>query len=260
MALKATIESLDEIDEALHEHYQKKGDVYVLGVDGITEHPSVTALQNAHERQKKENRSLKIRVEEADARLEAFGELTIDELEALREKAESGGTGRPSEEELTELLDKRFGVAKQRYEKQIESLTGERDAQVASAKKYQEALAQERIFNQVKDNAVKAGVRDKALGLITRMATDVWRIDESGEAAAYNGDEPMNGSHGPITMREWVDSLRDEHDYLFKPSEGAGSAGNRENARGAGSPRVITGTPSSADIDAMARGEAVRAT
>lgn len=258
MALKAVLDSLDDVPEALHELYQDKDGVFVLAVDGVDDHPAVKNLKSAHDRTKKDRDAIRKDRDEAKAALEAFGDLTADELEDLRTRAEAGGKA-PIKEEIDAMVEKRYGVDRQKLEKQLEALSGERDDFKGKFEQATGALGQERIFNKVKDAAAQAGIRSKALPLVENMARDVWKLDEDGNPVAYNGEEPMMGSTGPVSMADWMDSLKDEHDYLFEQNRGGGAGGSDgEHRPGNGVKRITREQYQSGQfMTEVASGEAV---
>jgi hypothetical protein len=258
MALKAIVEALDDVPEALHEYYKEQNEVFVLGIDGIDDHPSVKNLKSAHERQKKETAKYKDKAGELETALDAFGEITVEEVNDLRTKAEEGGTKAPTAEELNELVEKRFSITRAKLEKAVETANEELAQYKSENERLSGSLQTERIDNKFKDAFVAAGVRKKALPMASRMVHDTWRLDDEGTPIAMNGEEPMNGAHGPLTPEEWVEGLRAEHDYLFEPNTGGNAAGSGGNSKPAGV-AVLSDITSADDIDAIAKGEAVRA-
>lgn len=103
MALKATVDSLDNVEESLRAHYTEKDGVFVLQVEGVREHPEVTNLANAYQAEKakrqeqgEELKALKAKVAELpeDFSLEAWerakkGKSNSDELLRLRQSLEA---------------------------------------------------------------------------------------------------------------------------------------------------------------------------
>lgn len=103
MALKAIVDDLADVPEALHGEYkeQKIGDktVFVLDIEGVNAHPDVVSLKNAHERQKQTNKTLTTDLNAAKARLEGLPEeFNADEYERLRAAAEGKDAPKPDEQ------------------------------------------------------------------------------------------------------------------------------------------------------------------
>jgi len=257
--LKAIVENLDDVPEVVREFYKQQGEdgPFVLGIDGIDDHPAVKGLKTNQTKSQKSNATLKERVAELEGQVEAFGGVTPDEVDELRQRADAGGKA-PTKEEIDELVAKRWSVAEQKLTKQVEALTKQRDEAQTAADTTSKALAGERISAKVRDAAAKAGIRPKAMPIVTRMAGDVWRLGEDGAPAAFDGEEPMNGAHGPLQFDEWVETLRADHDYLFEASTGAGAAGNAGERRPGGVVTIPAGDKDAAgmNLEALAKGKA----
>lgn len=240
MALKATVPSLDEVPEPLREHYQQKGEIFVLGLEGIEEHPAAKHLKDREAKAKTDLAKAKKDLETATAALAAFGEITPEEIEALKADAEKGGK-KPTKEELDQMVTDRFAAVKLRLEKERDTALAtvkERDDELGKTKGTLQRVA---VGSVIKDAAAKKNVRPNALQLVERMASETWRLDEEGNPVAMKGDQPISGAHGPITPDEWIESLQAEHDYLFEPNKGGGASGSETGVRGAGKTLDLSG-------------------
>eukprot|EP00913_Durusdinium_trenchii_P005307 g4953.t1 len=105
MAMKATLTSLDDLPAELKDHYKQDGDVFVLSVEGIKEHPDVLNLKNAHETQKEQTRAAKA---ERDALQQRIAGLPDDfdarAYEDLKTIAEGKG-GTPTDEQINAIRE-----------------------------------------------------------------------------------------------------------------------------------------------------------
>jgi hypothetical protein len=117
MALKALLDNLDDVPEALHVEYVKKTvggkEVFVLDVAGIDDHPSVKNLKTAHEAVKTKRDEYKTQLETATARLEGLPEdFNADKLRDLQQQAEGKG-GKVTQEQIDAIrADERKKVEK----------------------------------------------------------------------------------------------------------------------------------------------------
>lgn len=257
MALKAVLETLDDVPEAFQELYKEASEgVFVLGVDGIDEHPAVKSLKTALDRQKEQRAAQAKQLTEAKAALEAFGDLTPDQLEELRAAAEAGG--KVDETAIEKMVAARVGATQRKLEGMIESLTAERDEAVKAHDGLKQTLADEKIANMLLTAAGKAGVRKNAISTLQLMGQGVWKIDDDGKPIAMNGDEPLMGSRGPMPVDDWIESLRSDHDYLFEPSSGAGAQGSGADPGRGGRVLRLDQGPNviGENLEAIAKGEA----
>lgn len=129
--LKAVVSSADDIPQGFADYYAEdatRGE-WVLQIDGVNTHPTVRGLSSALEKQKTSNTKLK-------ERLDAFGDLTTEELEELREKAEAkppaGGGGNDEEaikarvKEALDAQDAKFAKERTKFEREKTEWQGEK--------------------------------------------------------------------------------------------------------------------------------------
>lgn len=120
MALKALLETLDGVDDAVKPFYAERDGKFVLDVDGVDDHPDVANLKNAYgrtkedrEKAKQEAASLKARIAELEkgapdtAAVQAQINQLKEQLEAA--KADAGNwqtkyTGVTRDQALTSAL------------------------------------------------------------------------------------------------------------------------------------------------------------
>jgi hypothetical protein len=83
------------------------------------------------------------------------------------------------------------------------------------------------VENQLKDAALRNGVRPEAIEDVLYRGKRVWKRTESNGIAAYDGDTPAYGKKGssPLSVDEWFEGLQEQAPHLFKSSSGSGAAG-----------------------------------
>lgn len=188
MPIKATLTTLDGVDDALHGFYTENDGVFVLEVEGIDTHPELAPLKNAYERQKADNATLR------------------QERDTARADLTNATKGKPDEAALAE--------ERKRYEKQIEDLTTERDE------------ARGKVTGLTRDTALKAALAEAGitnpvfLKAATMMHRDAIKMD--GENAVVDG--PMGPK--PLTdfIRNWA--AGDEGKVFVTPPSGGGAKGS----------------------------------
>lgn len=217
MTLAATVTTLDDVPEALHEFYTERDGTYVLDVN-VDSHPSVKGLKDSQARTLKEKKA-------AAAALEAFGGL--------------------DPEAAKEALDK---VAKMEADKQ--KAAGDWDAREAAlVAKYDEIIAdRDAALDSVKGDYRAEFVTSHASRELAKAGGDVDLLLPQIERAAQlsNGDgglsvvivDPANPDAGgrlnsdgkPMTMSELVAELADKHPGAFKYDGGSGDGSRRAPA------------------------------
>lgn len=148
MPLKAVVENLDGVAAELHALYVERDGKFVLDIDqdSIRVHPNVTALSNALTAQKEDNRKVKARVAELEAKIKGLPEdFDPAEVETLRERVaelEAAVEGDPKSKEkqqkeaarLREMLDQKMASERKKWDTEkadLQRQISERDTRIA---------------------------------------------------------------------------------------------------------------------------------
>jgi hypothetical protein len=118
MALKAVLESIEDLDEVLKGEYTEKDGKFYLDISEINAHPQVVALKNAHERQKTDNAGLKTKITELESKVSALpADFTVDEWNRLLALDDGDD---PTKKKAK--ADERLSQLRSTYESQITAL------------------------------------------------------------------------------------------------------------------------------------------
>ena len=229
-------EEYSSLDDALKGEYEENGDVFTLKIDGFDEHPSVKNLKSAHERQKGNNTGLKDELSKLKEELSKFEGVDLEEVQSLRERAREAENKEHglTDEQVTQLLENRFGPQKKALESERDKLQSRTEELEGVVKSLQANIEDMSIFGEIESVALEAGARKKALRDIRGRAKEAWKMHEGTPMAFKPDGEPWFGKDAkPITMKEWVAELSEEDEFLFEPNRGAGAQGN-ENTNGTG--------------------------
>lgn len=228
MPLQRELETLDGVDESLAEHYvQDPGSgKFVIQVDGMVPKSRLDEFRNNNNALMKERDSWKIQFEELET---AFG-ATPEEVQELRKLAESVKDKKVFDDEGIEAL----------VEKRISSLKAEKEAEIRNREKQIKELATDRehwahkyqrtvIDRELRDAALKAGVKPSALPDVTLRGQGMWHLNDDGKIVAkdHHGDL-VYGADGVslMTPEEWMGGkLREAAPHFFEPSGGGGAGG-----------------------------------
>jgi hypothetical protein len=252
MALQAIVEDLDAVPEALREYYREIDDGFVLDLEGVERHPATRALKNAKDREAEERRKRGEKVVELEDRLKAFEGLDAEAARRALAEAEAQADRHLIDQgEIDTLIQGKTARLRTEHEIEIKSL----GAALSEAKA---ALAEVKIFDAIKDAAIKAGVRDGALDDVVNRARAVWRLVDGAPAAVRpdTGDEPWLADDGaPITMGRWVDDLAGAAAHLFKPNRGGDAQGGGVDATGRQVIDIAEPNAIGRNLEAFAKGE-----
>lgn len=215
MALKAILDSLDNVSEALREFYKQDGEVFVLQVDGVQKHPDVTALANALERQKEDNRTLRRKLDEANDKLAGLpDDFTLDEWNRLKDSGE--------------------GKVEERLKEQRERLQAQHQKEVERLREETQTLKsrlQKNVAERALDEAIdKAGVDPKFRRAVKALHASALKIEGDGdEVQVLLGDLPVTDA-----LQAFVAS--DEGKHFVAPPSGGGAPGSRGGGGGERNP------------------------
>ncbi len=217
--MKAVLETLDSLDEALHAEYEERDGQFFLKVDGdipgLVPADGIDELKRSVAEFRDNNINLERRLREEKGKGSAFDGIDPE-------------TYRSMEAELADLKKK---TPKRESElvavtAQLEKLSGKFDELTASAKADREALSRTRLTDALQAAATKAGVSAKAMTDALSRAAGVFSIDKDGAFAARNGEGQIYSEENPgkpLGMAEFFGSLRTEASHLFEESKGAGT-------------------------------------
>ena len=225
MALKFKFKTKDEIPAEHLPHYAERDGAWVLDVDGAVEKSKLDEFRNSNVSLIKERDDLKKRYEGIDP--DAVKALA-DEQRQLEEENLLNGSPHPNplpsaeREKIEKVVENRIKGVKADLEKQIATLSGERDALTGR-------LTSIQIDQGVLTVATKRGLRPTAIPDITARARSIFRL-VNGVPTAFEADGKAlrYGKDGltPMTLEEWVDAQVSEAPHLFESNAGGGAAGN----------------------------------
>lgn len=241
MALKAILESIDDLTEELQGEYVEKEidgkKVFVLDIVDAPSHPSVKALKNALDRQKEDNKKLKTEKGELEAKLKDFpDDFTLDEWHRLQELDDVDPNDPDKDKKKKEKQDERLAQAKRNYEQQIAALKKKYDDDMAAAN---EKLASERGARagdkkerELSEAIAAAGIDVKYTRAVKALLKDVVKhaIEDDGTLRTYV-ETDLGEEEVSKYVATWAQS--DEGKIYIAPAAGGGATGNERGAGGA---------------------------
>jgi len=259
MALVPFVQDLTEIENEAHRDlYVETDGGYLLDTD-VTQHPATRALRNAlgvvKEKEKK-----------AKAELDKFQGVDLGRWETLSGVDEEGllefqawqeqNAGRTTGDKNSggDDFEQRVARATAKMRGDHKRETEARDARINEMSTHAETLSSDlrkfKINQQILDTATRKGAKNPKLDILPR-AIQVWRMDETGEPAAFDesGDPILDKNMKKITMDEWVDHIAQESRYLFKESVGGGVQGTQAGIPGNIMPRSKAGLTTSQKVE-----------
>jgi hypothetical protein len=213
MALKYKFNSKAEVPAEYAALYTERDGAFFLDVEGAVEKAKLDEFRNNNVALTKERDELKQRFDGIDP--EEARSVLADRAKLEQEKQLKAG-------EVDKVVEGRIKVVKAELEKQVTSLTAERDALTAR-------LTAVQIDQGVITVATKRGLRPSAIADITARARSVFKlVNGAPQAFEADGKSVRYGRDGltPMTLEEWVDTMVSEAPHLFESNAGGGAASN----------------------------------
>ena len=210
MALKYKFKSRDEIPAELANLYVERDDAFVLDAEGVVEKTKADEMRN-------HNVDLRKQIEESSRTATE----QLKQVQAEKERLELLVQGHKPEE-LDRLVGERIKGLKADWDKQLSTVTGERDSLTSR-------LTAIQIDQGVLTVATKRGLRPTAIPDITSRARVVFKlVNGAPRAFEADGTTLRYGKDGvtPMTLEEWVDAQVADAPHLFESNAGGGAASN----------------------------------
>jgi hypothetical protein len=213
MALKYKFKTKDEIPAEHLPFYTERDGAWLLDVEGAADKVKLDEFRANNVALIKERDELKQR----------FAGIDPDEVRKLaEEKRRLEEAQQLKAGEVEKVVEARVKALKGDFDKQLSSVTGERDALNAR-------LTAIQIDQGVIAAATKRGLRPTAMPDITARARGAFKL-VNGVPTAFDADGQTvrAGKDGvtPMTLEEWLDAQVSEAPHLFESNAGGGAAGH----------------------------------
>lgn len=223
MALKSVIENPDDILDALKEHYKETTiagrTMYVLSVEGITEHPDVLNLKSAHEKQKAANRTLQSDLAAARSRLEGLpDDFDGEAYEALKTTAEGKAPAQ---------TDAQVAQVRTQLEKKHATEVGKKDDRInVLQNQINKLTVEDGLSKALDESGVDPAFKPGAMALLKSKGA-VKLVEEDGEFKAL-----VETDMGPMPIAKYVQDWSGSDEgkiYVKKPTGGDAPGSNGRN-------------------------------
>jgi hypothetical protein len=227
MALKYTLDNLENVHESLHEHYREEGGKYYLEAEGLRPAAEIEKLTGALTSERKEKKEYKDKYSSWETR---FTGKTPEEIAAQLERIP-----------LLEA-DSQKSVDKTKLSEIVETTVRQRMSPLEheNGKLKQSIAEQEQVINQFKQNerrrtlhdavrgvAVKEGYQESAYanaeGALILLAERNFTITDMGDVVVSDESKILTPGLG---LREALVEVKGLYPYLAKGSVGGGASGS----------------------------------
>lgn len=217
MALKGVLDSLDGVDESIAKLYTHGADgKYSLEVEGFVPKSRLDEFRNSNVKLMKDMERFK------DVDPEKYAAMT-EEHRKIQEKEwiEKG--------ELDKVVDHRVSTMRAEFTTKETGYT----SKIETQNRQLESLL---IDNKVREASIKLGVRATAVDDVLLRAKTLFKIHEGNAVSMDSKGDIKYGKDGtsPMSVGEWVETLKGSAEHLFNGSGGGGAGGGHSGPAGGG--------------------------
>lgn len=227
-ALKATVDKLDDLPEALHTEYVQQGDKYVLQVEGMKPEAEFQRVQGALNKERTDHGALKTRIKDT------FGDEKFEDVRTKLDRIpelEAAAEGKIDDEKIN-------GIVEGRLRTKLAPIERERDGLRTQLAEKDQAIqgftAKERtrlVHDAVRAAATAAKVRPEAMDDALLLADRVFEVrEDDGKVVVKDNVGFTPGIEPSVLMTD----LQSKRPHWFGDSMGGGSRGNGGGGGGAG--------------------------
>lgn len=221
MSLKAILDTLEGLPDAVKSEYQQKEDgKYYLSVEGQED---VSGLKANMAKLLDEKKKLQEKYKDYADIDPAKAKEALEKLRRIEEK-ELLDAG-----EVDKVVEKRVELMRQDHASQVQKLTEAQDKLTEDNKRLKAQLNKAVIESGIIDAANSVGQpRKEAMEDIIARGVRTWKLNDEGKPVAIKEDgTTIYGKDGkqPITMKEWAEALLESAPHLWIASTGGGARG-----------------------------------
>lgn len=219
MALKAILDSIDDLPDALKGEYVQKGDKYELQVEGMKTEADVARVQEALRKEKNDFKTFK-------DKFSALGDRKPDEILAQLDRItelEAAAAGKLDDEKINAIVEGRVKqkiAPIERERDQLRTQLGEKDKLVETYTAKERTRA---IHDAVRKAGTAAKITAEAMEDALILAERHFELDDSGKVVTKDGVGVTPG----IGAEVWFTDLQKSRPHWWGTSSGGGAGGNR---------------------------------
>lgn len=250
MGLKATLDTLDGLDQFLHQFYIKSDDgkSFKLDAEGVED---VGGLKSALTRQTDAARK---NADEIRKLQERYKDIDPDQVRAIMGRMANDDEAKLiAEGKIDEVINKRIEKQKAALERQVTEANQRAELSDGRAKKFSQRV----LDDQLRASANKTGVHASAVDDVLFRGRTMFSLDEDGKAIQLDSEgHTVLGKDGknPFTPDEWLATMKETAPHWFPAATLGGGALYRNGAALGGGPDISKLTPAQRITEARKRG------
>lgn len=229
MALKAILDTIDDLPEDIKKEYVEKNGKFELQVEGMKTQADVDRLQGALTKERNDHKVVR-------ERLGLLGDRKIEDVLQILDRVpelEAAAAGKLDETKINELVEGRIKTKLAPVEREKGQLAQRVQELSGIVEQYQTKDKVRNIHDAVRDAVGKAqGFQSSAVEDALLYAERMLEINEEGRVVTRDGVGVTPGVDAAV----WLTEMQAKKAHWWGPSQGGGAGGNRNGAGGGANP------------------------
>lgn len=229
MALKAILDSIDDLPEDVKKEYVEKNGKFELQVEGMKTQADVERLQGALTKERNDHKAVR-------ERLGLLGDRKIEDVLATLDRVpelEAAAAGKLDENKLNELVEGRIKTRVAPVEREKGQLAQKVQELSGIVEQYQSKEKVRSIHDAVREAVGKTqGFQSGAVEDALLYAERMLEVGEDGRVITRDGVGVTPG----IDAAVWLTEMQSKKAHWWGPSQGGGAGGNRSGGGGGANP------------------------
>lgn len=229
MALKAILDTIDDLPEDIKKEYVEKNGKFELQVEGMKTQADVERLQGALTKERNDHKVVR-------ERLGLLGDRKIEDVLQILDRVpelEAAAAGKLDETKLNELVEGRIKTKLAPVEREKGQLAQRVQELSGIVEQYQTKDKVRNIHDAVRDAVGKAqGFQSGAVEDALLYAEHMLEINEEGRVVTRDGVGVTPGVDAAV----WLTEMQAKKAHWWGPSQGGGAGGNRNGGGAGGNP------------------------
>lgn len=228
MALKAILDSVDDLPEDVKKEYVERNGKFELQVEGMKTQADVDRLQSALNKERNDHK-------QAKERISLLGDRKIEDVIAQLDRIpelEAAAGGKIDDEKINQIVETRIKGKLAPVERERDTLKAKVGELEGTVKEFSTKERTRMIHDAVRKAGGAAKVLPEALEDALLLAERVFDLDESGRVVTKDNVGVTPG----IEPGVWFTDLQKSRPHWWGPSAGGGAGGNRSGLGGGNNP------------------------
>lgn len=219
MALKAIVDTLDGVPEALRGEYIEKGGKFELQVEGMKTQGDIDRLNSALTKERNDHKAVR-------DRLSMLGDRKIEDVLSQLDRIpelEAAAGGKIDEDKMHQLVEARVKQKIAPVERERDHLKGQLGERDATINGFMQEKRTRTIHDAVRKAATGAKVLPEAMDDALMLAERLFEVSEDGKVITKDNVGVTPG----IEASAWLTDVQRTRPHWWGASAGGGAGGNR---------------------------------